>query len=107
MTTLTMELPPEVYRRVYEEAERLGKTPQAVVQDWLAERLASSAPAPVGDREKARQALQDAGLLTGLSPNLRRLADATVRLEDIQAALKRAGGKSLSEIVLDQRGPKG
>jgi predicted transcriptional regulator len=99
MTTLTMELPPEIYHRLREEAERLGKPPQVVAQEWLVERL-------TGDRGKARQALQSAGLLTGLSPHLSELADSTVRLEDVRAALARAGGKPLSEIVLEQRGPK-
>jgi predicted transcriptional regulator len=108
MTTLTMELPPEVYRRLYEEADRLGKPPQVVAQEWLVERLAPQAQAlaPGGDREKVRQALQAAGLLTELSPNLRKLADPTVHLEDVRAALERAGGKTLGEIVLEQRGLK-
>ena len=61
---------------------------------------------PASERERARQVLRAAGLLTELGPNLRRLADSTVRLEDVQAALARAGGKTLSEIVLEQRGPK-
>jgi hypothetical protein len=61
---------------------------------------------PDSDRERARQALHAAGLLTGLGPDLRRLADPTVRLEDVEAALARAGGKTLSEIVLEQRGSK-
>lgn len=106
MTTLTMELPPEVYHRLHEEAERLGKTPQVVAQEWLVERLASPGLSAGSDREKAHQALQSAGLLTGLSPNLYRLANPTVRLEDVRAALERAGGKTLSQIVLEQRGPK-
>ena len=29
MTTLTLELPPEAYRRLDEEAHRQGKSPQA------------------------------------------------------------------------------
>jgi hypothetical protein len=28
MTTLTVELPPEAYRRLYEEAHRQGKSPR-------------------------------------------------------------------------------
>jgi hypothetical protein len=59
------------------------------------------------DREKARQALREAGLLTQIGPHLRELADPTVHLEEINAALDRAGGKKLSEIILEQRGPNG
>lgn len=107
MSTLNLKLPPQVYRRLREEAARLGKPPQVVAQEWLVERLASPPTAPSTDRERARQALRAAGLLTELGPSLRKLADPTVRLEDVRAALNRAGGKSLSEIILEQRGPKG
>lgn len=106
MTTLTLELSPELYDRLDEEAERLGKLPQVLAQEWLVERLASPAPSPISEREKAREALRAAGLLTELGPNLSRMADPTVSLEDVVAAMVRAGGKPLSEIVLEQRGPK-
>lgn len=107
MTTLTLELPPEVYRRLHEEADRLGKPPQIIVQEWLVERLTSPAPTPGSDREKAQQALRAAGLLVNPSPDLRVRVGPTVHLEDVEAALARAGGKPLSKIVLEQRGPKG
>jgi predicted transcriptional regulator len=106
MQELTLELAPEIYRRLREEAEHLGETPQAVARQWLTERLAAHAPTPESDREKAHQALADAGLLTELGPNLRRLANPSVRLESIVAALSRTDGKPLSEIVLEQRGAK-
>ena len=150
MPVVSLTIPDEVYRQLRDEAARLGKSPQAMVGEWLAERLArlsitsthlqmpaesalrygiqiglpggNSAPGLGGsaghtadtppkesdsDRKKADQALRAAGLLTGLGADLRRLADPAVRLEDVNAALARAGGKPLSEIVLEQRGPKG
>ena len=106
MTTLTLELPPEAYRRLHEEAHRQGKSPQLVAQEWLIERLSPLNPAPDSTREQVRRALRAAGLLVGLSPDLRRRADPTVQPEDVEASLARAGGKPLSEIVLEQRGPK-
>jgi hypothetical protein len=105
MTTLTLELPPEVYLRLSEEANRQGKPLKIVVQEWLIERLTPS-PATGGDRDKVRQALYAGGLLTELSPGLRARADSTVPLEEVEATLARAGGKPLSEIVLEHRGPK-
>ncbi|HMO58209.1 MAG TPA: hypothetical protein PKA05_21315 [Roseiflexaceae bacterium] len=36
----------------------------------------------------------------------RTAAGATLSLEEVQAILARAGGKPLSEIVIEQRGPK-
>jgi predicted transcriptional regulator len=106
MQELTLELAPEIYRRLREEAEHLGETPQVVARQWLTERLITHAPTAGSDREKARQALADAGLLAELGPNLRRMANSSVRLESVVAALSRADGKPLSEIVLEQRGAK-
>jgi predicted transcriptional regulator len=106
MTTLTVELPPEAYRRLHEEAHRQGKSPQLVAQEWLIERLSPLNPAPDSTREQVRRALRAAGLLVVLSPDLRQRADPTVQPEDVEASLARAGGKPLSEIVLEQRGPK-
>lgn len=106
MATLALELPTEIYHRLHDEAQRLGKPPQRVVQEWLIARLAPPVPAS-NDREKARRALHAAGLLADLSPDLRQRAHPTVRLEEVEASLARAGGKPLSEIVLEQRGPKG
>lgn len=107
MTTLTLELAPTIYQRLREEADRLGKPAQVVAQELLTERLAILAVAPDNERERVRQVLQKAGLLTELDPELRKLADPTVSLEEVRAALDRVKGPSLSEIVLEQRGPKG
>jgi hypothetical protein len=107
MMTLTLELPPEAYRRLHEEADRQGKSPQLVAQEWLIERLSPPPQAPDSTCEQVRLALRAAGLLVDLSPDLRLRADPTVHLEDVEASLARAGGKPLSEIVLEQRGPKG
>ena len=107
MSALTLELPTEVYRRLREEAARLGKQPQMVAEEWLTEWLTHPSAMPSSNRERTRRVLRDAGLLTELGPDLRYLADSTVRPEDVEAALDRTGGKTLSEIVLEQRGPKG
>jgi hypothetical protein len=106
MTTLTLELAPEVYRRLHEEADRLGKPPQVVVQEWLIERLSAPLPRADSERENVRQALRAAGLLVEQYPRLRKRVDQDVRLEDVAASLARVGGKPLSDIILAQRGPK-
>lgn len=41
MTTLTIELPPEVYRRLHAEAQRQGKAEQLLVEEILAGQLLS------------------------------------------------------------------
>lgn len=107
MTTLTLELPPELYNRLRTEAERLGKSVQVLAQEMLAERLAPPVPAEMSERERVAEALRAAGLLAELSPEEKqRAAQCTTTLEEVRAALDRAGGKPLSELILEMRGPK-
>jgi hypothetical protein len=107
IASLTLDLPRELYGRLQAEAGRAGKSLPGMAQDWLVERLAAQ-PAPVLDeRERVTQVLRAAGLLVELDPELKARADPTISLEKVQAALDRAGGKLLSEIILEQRGPKG
>lgn len=106
MTTLTVRLSSDEYHRLREEAVRLGKSPQAVAAEWVVEKLNPPAMASTCDRELARQALRTAGLLTEPGPQLRERADPTMSLQAVHEALGRAGGKPLSEVVLEQRGSK-
>lgn len=115
MTALVLDLPPELYTRLRAEAERQGKPPEGIAQEWLSERLAPpSADLPGDDahqaseREQVRAALRAAGLL--LEPTSEQLAQAEtgdVTLDEVRDALDRSEGKPLSEIVLEQRGPRG
>lgn len=105
MTSLKIELPPELYERLQHEAERTGKPADDLAREWLAERLEKSETK--SEREKFRAALGAAGLLAEPSPEMKkRAARSTATLEEVSAALDRAGGKPLSEIILEQRGPK-
>lgn len=105
MTALTLDLPADLYERLRAEAERQGKPPETVVQAWLAERL--PAPGPADSRERSVAAMRAAGLLVEPTPEQIAWAKTVnVTLEEVSAALDRAGGKPLSEIVLEQRGPK-
>jgi hypothetical protein len=62
---------------------------------------------PSSERERATAALRAAGLLAEPSLAMRRLAaESTLTLEEARAILDRAGGKPLSELVLEMRGPK-
>lgn len=105
MTTLPLELSPQVYRRLREQADLVGKTPQLMAEELLGEQLVPS-PASGSSREQVRAALRVGGLLSELSPARRTRADSTVRLADIEASLRRADGAPLSEIVLEQREPR-
>ena len=106
MTTITLEVQPRLYARLMHEAAQVGRPVESLVAEWLEQRFPPLAPE--GERERAREVLRAAGLLTELGPELkRRAAQATMSLEAIQAAFARAGGTPLSEMVLEQRGPKG
>ncbi len=105
METLTLELSPELYQKLKEEAGRTGQSAETLVAQWVAERL--SPLAVPSERERAIAVLRDAGLLTELGPELKRLArESSATLEEVSAALSRPGSKPLSEIILEQRGPK-
>ena len=106
MTTFILDLPPEVYRRLHEEADRLSKLPQVMVQEWLMEHLSVQLPGSRREREDVRQVLRAARLLAEQPPPLRQGVDQQVCLEDVAAALARVGGKPLSDIVIEQRGPR-
>jgi hypothetical protein len=107
MTQLVLDLPTDLYERLQSEADQQGKSAQEIVQTWLAERLAWLQPAPPGERERAIEALRAAGLLAELSPEEKqRASQSTMTLEEVHAALDRAGGRPLSEIILEMRGPK-
>lgn len=105
MTTLTLELPPDLFERVRKEAEQARKPIETLIQESLVRHFPPSAP--MDERERAREVLRAAGLLTEPGPEVQRLAsEASMTLEEINDAFARAGGKPLSEIVIEQRGPK-
>jgi predicted transcriptional regulator len=105
MTTLTVDLPDNVYERLHAAAQRRQTTIEAIVQEWLAEK--SIADLTLSEREHATAALRAAGLLTELSAaEKERAARSTLTLDEARAILDRAGGKPLSEIILEMRGPK-
>jgi len=104
MTTMTLDLPTELYQRLQAEATRAGRPVNDLVAAWLKERLAPLQ----SERERAIEVLRAAGLLAEPSAEMQaRAAKATMSLAEVQAALDRAGGKPLSEMIIEQRGPKG
>jgi hypothetical protein len=107
MTTLTIDLPPKSYDRLQLEAKRLGESAQEVAQEWLLERIGDLEPELEDDQQRVREVLRAAGLLAELGPEMSRRAEqSTMTLEEVRAALDRAGGKPLSEVILEMRGPK-
>jgi plasmid stability protein len=105
---ITIELTPDNYKQLGQIAKRSGKSVEAAAQELLTEKLTTlPSPPQISEREQVREVLRAAGLLTELGPEMKkRAAEATMTLEEVQAALDRAGGQPLSELILEMRGPK-
>jgi len=91
-------------QRLLVEARQRGAPVEAVAEKLLTEQLAD---VHLSERDRATAVLRAAGLLTELSPEEKeRAARSTLTLEEARAILDRAGGKPLSEVILEMRGPK-
>jgi hypothetical protein len=112
--TVTVELSPEAYECLRTRAAEAGTTPEALVQKLLQEQF--EAPEAAGSLTgpssaatpptTAREVLAASGRLREIGPHLRARIIPGVTLEEVRQSLSRAGGPSLSEIVLANRGPK-
>ena len=103
MSQLTIDVRSDTLKKLQQEASRVGKP----VEVFVSELLDAQAPDKKQiEREQARAALRAAGLLTELGPELKlRAAQSHTSLEQVSAALSRSG-EPLSEIVIEQRGPR-
>lgn len=103
MTTITLELPSTIYQRLSEESNHKGLSIEEIAQTCLVKQTFS----PTTEREQIREILRKAGLLTELAPALKeRATNSKATLEEVQNAFVRVGGKPLSEIIIEMRGPK-
>lgn len=108
MTTLTIDVPVDVYERLRAAAESQGKPVESLVLDWLTEKSATSESVAPSERDRLRIALRKAGMLAEPSDEMLRLAEeSTLTLDEARAILDRVGGTPLSEVILEMRGPKG
>ncbi len=104
MADLMIELPIEVYNKLKNKANDLGKSPQELVQELVISQLDIPKEEVLSERERGRQALMAGGLLTELGPELKKMANQnTISLEEAQQILGAVQGKPLSEIVIEQR----
>ena len=101
MSTITIDLPPEIYKRLAVQAHRLGKAPEVLSRTLLEAALEAyeAAPSPT-----AREVLEAAGRLRPLSDALRNKIIPGVTLDEVRAILSQAAGPSLSDITHAQRG---
>ena len=103
MSQIVIDLPQETYKRLEEQARRAGRSPEALTRELIETALLTSEEA----RPKtAREVLQAADRVGSLNETLRRKIIPNVTLDEVRMALTQAAGPSISEIILEQRGPK-
>ena len=108
MTTLTIEMPPDMYERLLLTARKEQKPVESLAREWLAERIAPL-PELFSNRERARVALRAAGLLVEPSFEQQKLAAANMLSSKERAALANRISKAypyatpLSEIIIAER----
>jgi hypothetical protein len=109
MPQLLVTITDETYQQLWRRAVKCGKPVQAVIRESLEATLAPDADVTEPDQpvRSAREVLEAAGHLRQLGPTLEQMIIPGVTLEEVVEELSRAGGPSLSEIILEQRGSKG
>ncbi len=103
MSTIVIDISVETYRRLEEQARKAGKAPEIFTRELVESALEAREEA---QPKTAREVLLAMGQVRPLSETLRRKIIPGVTLDEVRAALTQAAGPSLSEIILEQRGPK-
>lgn len=98
MTSLTIDLPPEIYDKLAATAQQEHKPVELLAQEWLAER--STAVAQINEREQTLAVLRQAGLLIESSPTQHKPLSSE---EKASVAEQVPQGRRLSEIVIEER----
>ena len=102
METILLHLPPQSYKALQERAHRAGKSLESFTCELLEQALGQAR----GSAKTPREILEGTGRIRPLGEALRRRIIPGVSLEDVQNTLARADGPALSELILQQRGPK-
>lgn len=104
---ITVKLSSLPYNRLQELAEQTGKTPESLMREILERALVDQNAPPVQksspERLATKKILEATGRVRVLSPDLRKRIIPGVTLAEVRTALDKAGGPSLSQIVLEHR----
>lgn len=102
MSTIVIDVPPEIYRQLQEQSRRAGKAPEVFSRELLETALQTYQDV---QHRTTREVLGAMGRIRPLSENLRRKIIPGVTLTEVQTILAQATGPTLSEIIREQRGP--
>ena len=103
MSTIVIDVPPQTRKRLEEQARKVGKTVETLTCELIETALETCQEDRPGT---ARAALQAASRVRPLSDALRRKIIPNVPLNEVRLTLSQATGPSLSDLILQQRGPK-
>lgn len=103
MSSITIDLPIDTYKRLEAQARKIGQDPATLSRELLESALQARESV---QSLTAREVLQAAGRVRPLSTTLRDKINPSVTLEEVRMILRQAGGTPLSEIIKDQRGLK-
>ena len=103
MGAIRIDIPQETLKRLEEQASRAGKAPDVFTRELVEAALETREQT---QPRTAREVLQTAGRTRALSETLRRRIIPGVSLDEVRAAMNEAAGPSLSDIILEHRGPK-
>ena len=104
METITVTLPSETYHLLEEQARRAGKKPTQILVELLEEAMKKKRKGFSKTARSAVHILAASDRLRTLSPHLQSKIIPDVSLKDVKATLQKAGSKSLSDIIIEQRG---
>ena len=96
------ELPSDVRTLLQRRATHLKKEPQQVVVEILRKDLIIEREA-LSEGEKVLEVLEASGLIRPLGDKLQAMVDVTITQGEVERSLSQAGGKPLSEIIIEQR----
>jgi len=103
MSTLTIDLSPETYQRLEEQARRAGQAPETLSREILETALEMRETAKP---RTTREVLQTVGSTRSLSPTLRSRIIPGVTLDEVRQILAQAAGPTLGDVIREHRGPK-
>jgi len=103
MPKITLAVSSTAYEKLQRRARHLGKPVEKLSQEILE----ASVRDELGEPRSAAEILEAAGLLVHMSAALREMIIPDVPLDEVRAAMSTTEGPSLSDIVLQQRGPTG
>lgn len=101
MTELTINIPEDLYHKLQVKAAAQGTSlDEIIINSLQADAEKMSLPL----EEEIDKILLDLGMISPLSHELRQLIIPGVTHEGVKSALAQTGGKTLTEILLEQRG---